>query len=114
MLIAAECFCTPVSQDGVEVPMRDIQNDTKAAQLEERSTFLGLDSNRLSRWDMRDPHGVVQEMSANTLEYAGGKDYARRTNFSCMATSGASARCPMIQMAYTNMPCHEHICRVSM
>ena len=33
--------------------------------------------------------GVVQEMSSPTVQYAGGKDYARNTNFNCMATSGA-------------------------
>jgi hypothetical protein len=32
--------------------------------------------------------GVVQEMSSPTVQYAGGKDYARNTNFNCMATSG--------------------------
>jgi len=30
----------------------------------------------------------VQEMSSPTVSYAGGKDYARGTNFNCMATSG--------------------------
>jgi hypothetical protein len=34
--------------------------------------------------------GVVQEMSSPTVQYAGGKDYARNTNFNCMATSGVS------------------------
>ena len=36
--------------------------------------------------DMRDPHGIVQDTSK--LSYIGGKDYASRTNFTCMATSG--------------------------
>ena len=57
-------------------------------QLEDRSTFLGLDSNRLARWDLRDPHGVVQEMASPIVSYVGGKDYARGTKFNCMATSG--------------------------
>lgn len=47
-------------QEGVDVPIRDIAHETKAAQLEERSTFLGLDNNRLARWDLRDPRGKVQ------------------------------------------------------
>ena len=39
----------------------DIANDNKAAQLEDNvNTLLGLDANRLCRWDMRDPRGVVQ------------------------------------------------------
>lgn len=35
---------------------------------------------------MRDPTGVVQDTSK--MAYTGGKDYAARTNFTCMATSG--------------------------
>jgi len=59
------------------------------AQLDERDTFLGVGTNRLVRWDQRTAGGVVQEMSSPTVSYAGGKDYARNTNFNCMATSGA-------------------------
>lgn len=36
-------------KDGVDVPMKDIVNDTKGAQLDERDTFLGLDAARLAR-----------------------------------------------------------------
>lgn len=36
-------------KDGVDVPMKDIVNDTKAAQMDTRDTFLGLDSSRLCR-----------------------------------------------------------------
>ena len=43
---------------------------------------------RLVKWDMRDPHGVVQEMSSPIVTPIGGKDYSRGTNFNCMATSG--------------------------
>ena len=76
-------------KNGVEVPMKDIIEETKAAPSEDRSTFLGLDSNRLCRWDMRDPKGVVQEMSNNpVVEFLTGKDYARGTKFTCMASSG--------------------------
>ena len=36
---------------------------------------------------------LLQERSSPTVSWAGGKDYARGTNFNCMATSGgASAR----------------------
>lgn len=73
-------------KDGVEIPIRDIATDSKSAQFEESSTFLGLDVNRLCRWDLRDRRGVVQE--SPVVEYKGGKDFARGTNFSCMAASG--------------------------
>lgn len=66
----------------------EIANDTKAAQLDQRDTFLGLDRNRLCRWDMRTSQGMVQQLSSPVVDYVGGKDYARNTNFSCMATSG--------------------------
>lgn len=72
-------------KDGVDIPMADIHHDNKAAQMEMRSTFMSLDSNRLCRWDMRDPHGVVAQ---SPLAYTAGKDYSRGTNFTCMATSG--------------------------
>ena len=77
-------------RDGADLPMLDIASETKRSQLESQSTFLSLDSNRLARWDLRDPSGIVQDMSSPaTLEYTGGRDYARGTKFSCMATSGA-------------------------
>lgn len=65
------------------------------AQLDDRDTFLGVGSNRLVRWDQRAREGVVQDAlsSPSVVGYAGGKDYARNTNFSCMATSGAC--CPI-------------------
>jgi hypothetical protein len=73
-------------KDGVEIPIDDITHENKQGQLEEGSTFLGLAANRLCRWDLRDPTGVVQQSPC--VEYQGGKDYARNTNFTCMATSG--------------------------
>ncbi len=77
------------TKDGVDVPMRDIAADTKSSQMESHNTFLSLDQNRLARWDLRDPTGIVQDMtSPSALSYVGGKDYARGTKFSCMATSG--------------------------
>jgi hypothetical protein len=76
-------------KDGVAIPMRDIVPDTRAAQLESHHTFLALDNNRLARLDTRTEAGVVQEMmSPAALGYVTGKDYARGTNFACMATSG--------------------------
>ena len=77
------------AKDGVAVPMLDMATDTRAAQMESHNLFLSLDANRLARWDLRDPSGIVQDMaSPATLSYVGGKDYARGTKFSCMATSG--------------------------
>lgn len=73
-------------KDSVEIPIREIAGDYKSAQFEERDTFLGLDSNRLCKWDLRTSAGVVQ--TTPIVNYTGGKDYARNTNFTCMATSG--------------------------
>ena len=75
-------------KDGVHIPMSDIQCDTKSSQMESRSTFLGLDDNRLVRWDMRLAGGVAQEMASPTLGYKDGHDFARGTKFRCMATTG--------------------------
>ena len=83
-------------KDTVAIPMMDIVGDTKAAQLEAaRSTFLGLDGNRLARWDVRARQGAVQDLSSpvlgrsGALEYVGGHDFARGTGFTCMATTGS-------------------------
>lgn len=79
------------NKDTVDIPQADIANDNKAAQLEDNvNTLLGLDANRLCRWDMRDPRGVVQEAgdASPIVQWTGGKDFSRGTNFSCMATSG--------------------------
>lgn len=75
-------------KDGVDVAMKDIATENKAAQTEDTNVFLGLDTNRLARWDMRDPHGIVSQAASPIVAYAGGKDYSRGTKFSCMATSG--------------------------
>ncbi|KAJ6675814.1 VACUOLAR IMPORT AND DEGRADATION PROTEIN 27 [Salix viminalis] len=56
-----------------------------------RSTFLGLDDNRLCRWDMRDRHGIVQDLAtANTpvLNWTQGHQFSRGTNFQCFASTG--------------------------
>ncbi|EFJ44461.1 hypothetical protein VOLCADRAFT_82851 [Volvox carteri f. nagariensis] len=73
-------------KDSVDVPIMDIASDYKAAQMEDHSQFLGLDQNRICRWDLREKRGVVQ--STPVLDYVAGKDYSRGTNFTCMATSG--------------------------
>uniref|UniRef100_A0A7S0QWD8 Vacuolar import/degradation Vid27 C-terminal domain-containing protein n=1 Tax=Pyramimonas obovata TaxID=1411642 RepID=A0A7S0QWD8_9CHLO len=76
-------------KDGVDIPMADIATDSKSAQMDLTSTFMGLDSNRLCRWDTRTAQGKVQEQEVE-LEYSTGKDYsvASKTLFRCMATTG--------------------------
>ncbi|KAL5705745.1 Protein cypro4 [Ranunculus cassubicifolius] len=79
-------------KDGVDITMRDITNDSKGAQLDpSESTFLGLDDNRLCRWDMRDRKGMVQDLaSANSpvLNWTQGHQFSRGTNFQCFASTG--------------------------
>ncbi|CAA6672220.1 unnamed protein product [Spirodela intermedia] len=68
-------------KDGTDITMRDITNDSKGAQMDpSESTFLGLDDNRLCRWDMRDRKGIVQNL-ANSMDTPG-------TNFQCFASTG--------------------------
>lgn len=73
-------------KDTVDIPIKEIAHDDKGSQMEETSTFLGLDNNRLCRWDLRDKGGKVSE--APVCNWQDGKDYSRGTNFNCMATSG--------------------------
>ncbi|PRQ27683.1 putative transcription factor WD40-like family [Rosa chinensis] len=79
-------------KDGTDITMKDIANDSKGAQLDPSgSTFLGLDDNRLCRWDMRDRKGMVQDLaSANTpiLNWNQGHQFSRGTNFQCFASTG--------------------------
>ncbi|CAM8998608.1 unnamed protein product [Rhodiola kirilowii] len=79
-------------KDGTDITMRDITNDGKGAQLDPSgSTFLGLDDNRLCRWDMRDKRGMVQDLvtsSAPVLNWTQGHQFSRGTNFQCFATTG--------------------------
>ena len=84
--VIAEWGCR---KDGVDVPMSDIVADTKSSQTEVgRHTFLGLDDNRLVRWDARVAGGVAQTLASPTLGYRDGHDFARGTKFRCMATTG--------------------------
>lgn len=77
-------------KDGTPITMRDVTNDSKGAQMfSGGSTFLGLDDNRLCRWDMRDSQGVVQQLaSPAALTWTEGHQFSRGTNFSCFATAG--------------------------
>lgn len=80
-------------KDGADINMRDITNDTKSAQMDpSESTFLGLDDNRLCRWDMRDRRGIVQNLASATespvLHWTQGHQFSRGTNFQCFASTG--------------------------
>ncbi|CAN4122688.1 unnamed protein product [Withania somnifera] len=79
-------------KDGTDITMRDITNDSKGAQMDPSgSTFLGLDDNRLCRWDMRDRNGMVQNLvneSTPVLNWTQGHQFSRGTNFQCFATTG--------------------------
>ncbi|CAN6239200.1 unnamed protein product [Urochloa humidicola] len=80
-------------KDGTDIAMRDIANDSKGAQLEPSgSTFLGLDDNRLCRWDMRDARGRVQTLGTSSespvLNWSQGHQFSRGTNFQCFASTG--------------------------
>ncbi|KAE8674749.1 Protein CYPRO4 [Hibiscus syriacus] len=79
-------------KDGTDITMRDITNDSKGAQLDPSgATFLGLDDNRLCRWDMRDRNGIVQNLATSStpvLNWAQGHQFSRGTNFQCFATTG--------------------------
>ncbi|KZV48082.1 dem protein [Dorcoceras hygrometricum] len=79
-------------KDGTDITMRDITNDSKGAQMDPSgATFLGLDDNRLCRWDMRDRKGIVQNIvneSTPVLNWTQGHQFSRGTNFQCFATTG--------------------------
>ncbi|GLJ42013.1 hypothetical protein SUGI_0869900 [Cryptomeria japonica] len=76
-------------KDGTPITMRDVTNDNKGAQLDpSESTFLGLDDNRLCRWDMRDRIGNVQQINSPVLGWNEGHQFSRGTNFQCFASSG--------------------------
>ena len=76
-------------KDGTPITMRDITADNKSAQLDSsQATFLGLDDNRLCRWDMRDKAGMVQQLASPTLNWTDGHQFARGTNFQCFASTG--------------------------
>ncbi|KAF5468267.1 protein CYPRO4 [Juglans microcarpa x Juglans regia] len=79
-------------KDGTDITMRDVTNESKGAQLDPSgSTFLGLDDNRLCRWDMRDRKGMVQNLanaSTPVLNWTQGHQFSRGTNFQCFATTG--------------------------
>ncbi|KAL2650428.1 hypothetical protein R1flu_018556 [Riccia fluitans] len=75
-------------KDGTAISMRDLTNDSKGSQLDMSNTFLGLDDNRLCRWDMRTQAGLVQQLSSPILSWNEGHQFSRGTNFQCFASTG--------------------------
>ncbi|KAK6160720.1 hypothetical protein DH2020_004101 [Rehmannia glutinosa] len=79
-------------KDGADIWMRDITNDSKGAQMDPSgSTFLGLDDNRLCRWDMRDRKGMVQNIvneSTPVLNWTQGHQFSRGRIFSALQPLG--------------------------
>eukprot|EP00249_Psilotum_nudum_P020449 c27709_g1_i1 orf=144-1970(-) len=76
-------------KDGTPITMKDMTNDSKGSQLDPSgSTFLGLDDNRLCRWDMRDRYGKVQDIVSPVLNWTEGHQFSRGTNFECFAATG--------------------------
>jgi hypothetical protein len=62
----------------------DIAHDHKAAQLEDgTNTLLGLDANRLCKWDLRDPRGVVQVSAAAAAAGVASCQCHQQTQRSC-------------------------------
>lgn len=77
-------------KDGTPISMKDIASTSKESQLDPGEfSFLGLDDNRLCRWDMREKSGIVQE--SPVLSWAEGHQFSRGTNFSCFAATGDGA-----------------------
>lgn len=57
----------------VEIPMDEITHESRDAQLDDRSTFLGLAKNRLCKWDLRDARGVVDAGTPSVVNYEGAR-----------------------------------------
>eukprot|EP01018_Ginkgo_biloba_P014559 Gb_11198 [translate_table: standard] len=58
-------------KDGTPITMRDVTNNSKGSQLDTYElTFLELDDNKLCRWDMKDRHNIVKQLSSLVLNWA--------------------------------------------
>ncbi|WPT10914.1 Protein CYPRO4 [Picochlorum sp. SENEW3] len=80
-------------RNDVDVNVIDITSDSKSSQLDGTTTFLSLADNSIDRWDTRVKEGLVQTMASPvTLDFEGGRSYASKPHFSCMATSGQGYR----------------------
>ncbi|KAJ6320890.1 hypothetical protein OIU78_016143 [Salix suchowensis] len=56
-----------------------------------KALLMRAETNMLCRWDMRDRHGIVQDLAtANTpvLNWTQGHQFSRGTNFQCFASTG--------------------------
>ncbi|KAF9614860.1 hypothetical protein IFM89_020957 [Coptis chinensis] len=57
-------------KEGTDITMRDITNNSKESQLDPlASTFLGLDDNRICRWDKRDRKYMIQNLANCICHY---------------------------------------------
>ena len=80
-------------KDDTDIHVVDIVNDSKSSQMEDHSTFLSLGEKTIDRWDTRVKGGLAQSMASPiTLEYEGGRSYAKNPKFSCIATTGQGYR----------------------
>ena len=78
----------PASRDGVDIPMLNIEHETKGGSMADGRTFLGLDKKRICRWDMRTREGAVQDLTTpGVVEWKTGKDYSSES-FTCMKARG--------------------------
>lgn len=72
------------AKDGAEVPVADVCQEDKAAGLDDRPTFLAVDSNRVARFDRR----VGERGGAAVVDAGGGG--GRRTTRSGVARAAAA------------------------
>lgn len=57
--------------------------------IKDAEIYIKCDAVSAFRWDMRDPSGVVQDMTSSTvLDFVTGKDYSKGTDFTCIASAG--------------------------
>ena len=80
-------------KDDTDIHVVDIVNDSKSSQMQDHSTFLSLGEKTIDRWDTRVKGGLAQSMASPiTLDYEGGRSYAKNPKFSCIATTGQGYR----------------------
>ncbi|EFJ44397.1 hypothetical protein VOLCADRAFT_95403 [Volvox carteri f. nagariensis] len=75
-------------RDGVDVPIVEIAQSYKSAQMDDQVQLLALNQTTIGRWDTRVGTCVVQEYHSAGLHYVTGNEPTCGPNFTCMATSG--------------------------
>ncbi|KAF9624678.1 hypothetical protein IFM89_012949 [Coptis chinensis] len=82
-------------KEGTDITMSDITNNSKGSQLDpSASIFLGLDDNRICRWDKRDRKDMIQNLaseSTSVLNLTQGHQFSRGTNFQCFSIIGGGS-----------------------